>query len=70
MDKAAPGLEDGICGLVEDVPDIVSVAILTTTILHLLGPLTASSFQEAVRVRYRASTQAGLPDGPCPRAEH
>jgi hypothetical protein len=55
--------------LVEDVPDIVSVAILTTTILHLLGPLTASSFQEAVRARYRASTQAGRPDGPCPRAE-
>jgi hypothetical protein len=70
MDKAAPGLEDGICGLVEDIPDIVSVAILTTTIVHLLGPLTTSSFQEAVKARYRASTQAGLLDGPCLRAEH
>ncbi len=69
MDRAAPGLEDGICGLVEDVPDIVSVAILTTTVLHLLGPLTASSFQQAVRARYRAATQAGLLDGPCRRAQ-
>ena len=55
---------EGICALVEDVPDLACMALLVEPLRETMRPRERAEMRQAVVGRYRQLTRPGTLDGP------
>lgn len=55
---------EGVCALVEDVPDLACMALLVEPLRETIRPRLRAAMRQAVVARYRQLTRPGTLDGP------